>query len=109
MNVISWNYRGTASKGFVSLVRDLRQQYDSNFIIMETHTSGDRASSIIKKLGFKGSFILEACGHSGGIWCLWKVDVVRSTAQFVHMKVQWKGDNPWLLTAVYGSPLLVHR
>lgn len=115
MNVISWNCRGTAGKDFVSMVKDLRKFYNTNFIIlMETHTSGNRAAGIIKKFGFNGNFVQEACGHSGGIWCLWdqsfwKVDVLNNSPQFVHMRVQWKNDNPWLLTAVYGDPQFACR
>lgn len=63
----------------------------------------------MRRLGFGGKFIQNACGHSGGIWCLWndvlwKVEVVKNSSQFVHMKVQWKNDMPWFLTAVYGAP-----
>lgn len=88
----------------------MKQLHDTSFIILlETHTSGDRAAGIVKRLGFKGSFVKDACGHARGTWCLWnenmwQVDVIRSDNQFVHMKVKWKIDNPWFLTAVYGAP-----
>lgn len=115
MNIVSWNCHGMAGKGFGSMVKDLRRYQDANFVIlMETHTSGARAPGIVKKFGLNGSFIQEACGHSGGIWCLWdqtfwKVDVISNSAQFIHMKVQWKNDIPWYLTAVYGAPQYAHR
>lgn len=106
MNIISWNCRGTSCKGFGNMIRDMKIFHHSNFIIlMETHTSGQQALGIVRKLGFDGNFVQDACGFSGGIWCLWsklfwKVDVVRSSSQLVHMKVQWKNDNPWFLTVV---------
>ncbi|XP_027338158.1 uncharacterized protein LOC113852105 [Abrus precatorius] len=50
----------------------------------------------------------------GSIWCLWdtnswKVDVIISDVQFIHMKVQWHNDDPWFLTAVYGNPQALSR
>lgn len=115
MNILSWNCRGTTSKGFGSLIRDMKNLHDSKFIVlMETHATGARASGIIKNIGLKGSFIQDAQGHSGGIWCLWdlvwwKVDVLAHSDQFVHMKVQWKNHNPWLLTVVYRAPQVSRR
>lgn len=68
MNIICWNCRGTTNKGFVSLVRDMRNSYESKFIIlMETHTSGVWAAGIVKRLGLNGSFFQDACVDSGGI------------------------------------------
>lgn len=53
-------------------MRELQKNYDTKLrILMEMHTSGDKASSIIKIISLKGNFIQEAQGHSGGIWCLW--------------------------------------
>lgn len=115
MNIICWNCRGTAGKGFGSLMRDLQNKYDTKFcILLETHTSGDKAKSIVRKFGLNGSFIQEAHGFACGIWCLWdqavwKVKVIRSSSQFVHMEVQWKNDPPSFLTAVYGSPHMARR
>lgn len=51
MNVICWNCKGTAGRGFGNLVKDLKKYHDSKLVIlMETHTSGVRAAGIIKKL-----------------------------------------------------------
>lgn len=68
MNVLSWNCRGTAAKGFVSLLRDLQRKFDTKFcILMETHTSGEKARSIIKRIELDAVFVLEAQGQAGGI------------------------------------------
>lgn len=115
MNFMSWNCRGTAAKGFTSLVRDLRKEYDYSLIfLLETHASGDKALRQAKKTGFGGQFIVDANGHSGGIWCLWdvgywNVDVINNSNQFVHMKVTWKGSISWLITVVYASTRYVRR
>lgn len=106
---------GTASWGFASLIGDMKKHHEANFVIlMETHSSGARAAGIIKRIGLKGSFVQEAQGHSGGIWCLWDtnwwtVDVITHSSQFVHMKVKYKNLNYWFLTAVHGAPQVSHR
>lgn len=57
MNFLSWNCRGTSAKGFPSLVKDLKKEYDSSLIfLLETHSSGENAGRIVKKIGFSGSF-----------------------------------------------------
>ncbi|RYR75634.1 hypothetical protein Ahy_A01g000206 [Arachis hypogaea] len=55
-----------------------------------------------------------ARGHSGGIWCLWnsdewKVDVLRNHQQLLHMRLLGKDLQPWVFTAIYGSPQRAHR
>lgn len=110
MIIASWNYRGTTTKGFVSLIKDLRREYGiSMFFLHETHCGGNRASKLAGRMGFQQSFIIDASGHSGGIWCLWDpscwtVGVLCSNTQYVHMEVRWKNENRWYLTAVYASP-----
>ena len=42
LSVISWNCRGTISRGFGILIKDMMKQYKSSFVIlMEIHTSGE--------------------------------------------------------------------
>ncbi|RYR02631.1 hypothetical protein Ahy_B06g081431 isoform A [Arachis hypogaea] len=66
MNIICWNCRGAGGKSFHSLIRDMQKEYDANFIILlETHVSGMKGKKIRDKMGFDGSFIVEAVGHSG--------------------------------------------
>lgn len=102
-------------KGFLSLVKDLKKEYQSSFVfLLETHSSGDKARKLVKKTGFSGNFIVDAAWQSGGIWCLWdlalwKVEVLTSSNQFVHMQVTWKGTLSWLITVVYASTSYVKR
>lgn len=57
MNFLSWNCRGTSAKGFPSLVKDLKKEYDSSLIfLLETHSSGENAGRIAKKMGFQVVF-----------------------------------------------------
>ncbi|RYQ93893.1 hypothetical protein Ahy_B09g100109 [Arachis hypogaea] len=84
MNIICWNCRGAGGKSFHSLIRDMRKEYDAHFIILlETHVSGMKGKKIRDKMGFDGSFIVEAIGHSGGIW---DVVVLDYSHQLVHLQ-----------------------
>lgn len=97
MNFMAWNCRGTAAKGFLGLLKDLRREYSASLMfLLETHSSGPNCLKQVKKMGFSGQFVVEARGHSGGIWCLWevslrKVEVLESSNQFAHLRVTWKG------------------
>lgn len=110
MNIICWNCRGTDNKGFVGLIMDLMKEYDASLIILlETHAPKAKAESIARRAGLDGLIVQDARGQSGGIWILWKASVwtvleVRSSFQVVHMRVRWKRDRWWALSAVYGSP-----
>lgn len=110
MNIITWNCRGVGRKSFPGLVKDLRMKYDDClFILLETHVSGNRGQAIINRVGFSGLIISDAQGHSGGIWCLWDEDfwsvtTVHISRKLVHLKVRRKDEEPWDLSAVYGSP-----
>lgn len=115
MNVIFWNCRGTANKGFSGLIRDIKQDFScAMVIVMETHTSGTMASRIAKKCGLDKPFIVDVRGQSSGIWLLWnsevwKVEVLGSSSQLIHMKVAFKHNSPCFLTTCYGSLHYVQR
>lgn len=115
MNILCWNCRGTAAKGFIALIKEMRRNYDSSILfLLETHSSGVRAQNQAKKTGFSGRFIVDSRGQSGGIWCLWdeniwKVEIIESSNQFVHLRVSWKGQISWFSTIVYASPYYVRR
>ncbi|KAL1362470.1 hypothetical protein AAHE18_03G083600 [Arachis hypogaea] len=115
MNIICWNCRGAGGKGFPTLIRDLRRNYEAHLIILlETHISGDRGKIIRNKIGFDSCCVEEARGHSGGIWVLWdshywKVEAIQQHIQFIHLKIEGRDSMPWMLTAIYGSPQRLMR
>lgn len=115
MNILSWNCRGTAQKGFVNLIKDLRREYHTSFIcLMETHTCAKTADRILRRVQLDGQFVVEIRGQAGGIWCLWdpmvwKVNIIGHSDQFVHMMIKWKQTEEWALTVVYGSPHIQPR
>ncbi|KAL4327888.1 hypothetical protein AHAS_Ahas13G0145100 [Arachis hypogaea] len=93
INIISWNCRGAGGRTFPALIRDIRREYDANFLILlETHISGTKGEYVRNKIRLDSSFVVEPTGHSGGIWCLWdsstwKVDVIQHNRQIVHPKL----------------------
>lgn len=115
MNILCWNCRGTAAKGFARLIKDIKQEYAASMIVLlETHTSGPTAKRIINKIGFDKNFLQEAQGQAGGIWLLWdsaqwNLTIVCSTSQWIHAEVKIQGADPWYITFVYGSPHFARR
>ncbi|RYQ86948.1 hypothetical protein Ahy_B10g106555 [Arachis hypogaea] len=96
MTIISWNYRGAGGKTFPTLIRDIRREYNANFIILlETHVSRLRGAAIHERIGFDNSFILESS---------WKVDVLKHNRQIVHLRLTDNNDSTWFLSTVYGNP-----
>lgn len=46
-------------------------------VITETRLSGARAVEIIKTLPFNGFVVADTIGFAGGIWLLWRTDLVQ--------------------------------
>ena len=46
-------------------------------VITETRMSGVRADEIIEALPFDGHAIFDTIGFAGGIWMLWRSDLVQ--------------------------------
>ncbi|KAF7829553.1 ribonuclease H [Senna tora] len=114
MNFLIWNCRGTASRSFPGLIRDLKRKFRVDFLaLIETHQEGTNAQRIVNKFGFNHREMVEAVGHSGGIWCMWNecghgFQVVLKHDQFIHFKVM-EGSHIWFLTVVYGSSRVAQR
>ena len=76
--------------------------------LLEIRCSGVHAASICRNMGFDFWMRIEALGYSGDIWLFWKeklsIHILKTHPQFVHLKVQNQGGQPWLLTIVYGNP-----
>lgn len=114
MDCLLWNYRGANKPNFRRAVRYMLKKFKLDVLaLFETHAGGDRAQSICRGLGFEHSFRVDASGQSGGIWLLWRsevgrVEVVRSSTQFVHAKIL-KDSEVVHLIVVYAAPTVSRR
>ncbi|KAJ4851481.1 hypothetical protein Tsubulata_031154 [Turnera subulata] len=90
------------------------QRYKPSIVvIVEPRISGRSADRVIRRLRFRRSHRIEARGFSGGIWILWREDLVSVQilachAQFIHIKIT-DDRHSFLFTAVYGSPQAAPR
>ncbi|KAL4341873.1 hypothetical protein GQ457_08G009200 [Hibiscus cannabinus] len=78
--------------------------------LLETRISGSMADRVIGRLEFPNSFQIEASGFSGGIWMLWRsdvvVDITHISTQFLNCRCQFQDSLDWVqIMAVYASPM----
>ncbi|KAF8390857.1 hypothetical protein HHK36_023156 [Tetracentron sinense] len=110
MKLVVWNGRGAGGKTFLRNLKELIRMHDPQILVlMETRIGEEKAVSVISKLHFSGSFRVDAQGYSGGIWLLWKkelitVEVLSSNSQLIHTLIRHTHSEDWLFTAVYASP-----
>ncbi|KAL4367798.1 hypothetical protein GQ457_05G016360 [Hibiscus cannabinus] len=89
--------------------RVLRESSPALIALFEPRINGNRATTVIRRLGLPNSFRVEAHGFSWGLWILWKpeldVQFLSISNQFVHMKISFSSNElPVFITAVYASP-----
>ena len=111
VNVLTWNCRGVLNPCFRRALHDLLQINNPSILILtETRLGGTRAADLAKSFPFDGFLCSQTIGFAGGIWILWKTDMVEikhlcSTEQEIHTSVKVLGSNStWLLSAIYASP-----
>ncbi|KAL8142958.1 hypothetical protein V2J09_015990 [Rumex salicifolius] len=114
MNVLFWNCWGANKPNFRRSIRYLVKRYETHFLaLFETHAAGSNAARICQNLGFDQCFRVDAQGHSGGIWLLWRntssvITIVNSSNQFIHATVDF-GEVLVHLVAVYAAPSPIRR
>jgi hypothetical protein len=111
VNMLTWNCRGVLNPCFRRALHDLLQINNPSILVLtETRLGGDRAAELAKSFPFDGFLCSQTIGFAGGIWILWKTDMVEikhlcSTEQEIHTSVKVFGSNStWLLSAIYASP-----
>ena len=110
INTVIWNCRGAAKRGFAGLIKDLRKSYSfSILVLLEPKLSGIKADKVSKKFGFDVEYIVDSDGFAGGVWVfwdssVWKVEVIYSEKQLVHLKVVDKDSSVWFFSACYARP-----
>ncbi|KAJ4832638.1 hypothetical protein Tsubulata_001385 [Turnera subulata] len=109
-DLIQMDASGAGGEKFSRAFRDLVFTHRPSLVVLvETKVRFEVASGVIRSCGFDASVVSEVAGRSGGIWVCWRqhvawVSVLVTRAQFVHVRVQLSGEDPWILTAVYASP-----
>ncbi|XP_025704008.1 uncharacterized protein [Arachis hypogaea] len=110
MIIVAWNIRGVANKATIRTLKERKSQHRPDItLIYEPKCSGNKATEVIKALGFNFSFLEEADGYVGGIWVLWDnpaltINILETHHQYVAMEVKDPSHSPWKLTTVYASP-----
>nr|XP_023919431.1 uncharacterized protein LOC112030994 [Quercus suber] len=116
MNILVWNCRGAMKPEFRKTVRDLIAWHSPIvMVITETRLSGAKADEIIEGLPFDGAVVADTIGFVGGIWMLWRsdlvqVDVLAATEQEIHALIRVRSQNfNWIISAIYASPRFAER
>ncbi|XP_021756943.1 uncharacterized protein LOC110722030 [Chenopodium quinoa] len=76
--------------------------------LVETHISGEQAQKICDKIGFSGQSRVDAQGFAGGIWLLWKEEIIEVTvldnhSQHITVEIKKRDEDPWIFSAIYAS------
>ncbi|RYR05703.1 hypothetical protein Ahy_B06g085538 [Arachis hypogaea] len=109
--------QGVANKATIRTLKERKSQHRPDItLIYEPKCSGNKATEVIKALGFNFSFLEEADGYVGGIWVLWDnpaltINILETHHQYVAMEVKDPSHSPWKLTTLpaggYGGGVTV--
>lgn len=113
--LLAWNCRGARSKRALSHLHLLISYYRLDIVIlMEPRCSSDVLHGVLANSCLTDFVVAEARGFFGGIWILWNAQVVHIDPisiddQIINAVVWTASSPPWLLSAVYASPLSTVR
>ena len=116
MNNLIWNCRGAMKPQFRKTVMDLVEWHTPLLmVITETRISGARAVEMIESLPFDGLVVADIIGFAGGIWLLWRtnlvhVEVLAAIEQEIHAIIRVRSQSlSWIISAIYASPRFAER
>ncbi|XP_023912416.1 uncharacterized protein LOC112024003 [Quercus suber] len=116
MNILIWNCKGAMKPQFRKTVMDLVEWHSPILmVITETRMYGAKANKIIELLPFDGAAVADTIGFAGGIWLLWRtdlvnVDVLATTEQEIHAIIRVRAQTcHWLISAIYANPRFAKR
>jgi len=76
-SIFVWNAQGVGSSNFLYTLKDFIRIYDPKILVLvETKISALTTNTVCHKIGFDGTFRVEAEGLRGGIWILWRSDSI---------------------------------
>ncbi|KAL0361394.1 UNVERIFIED_CONTAM: hypothetical protein Sradi_3823900 [Sesamum radiatum] len=111
MKVLTWNCRRVSSTEFIPTARSLLARYNPQvFVVLDTRIQAERAAPIIRRLQFDGSAVSSSIGLAGGMWVLWKNDLVtvhqlHASSRTIHVEVSLRGGiEPFLMSAIHNHP-----
>jgi hypothetical protein len=109
-SILSWNIRGAQNNTARRHLKDLIRRFTPTFFaILETHVPFARLSNFWSNNGYSPVHIIEASGHSGGIWLL-KHTSSNITSTVLHSNQYsltfsiTRGTATTTCTSVYASP-----
>lgn len=71
ISFLSWNIRGASNDKAKRHLKDFIRKYKPTFIfIMETYIQFDKTKLFWQQVGYSPIHIVEAQGHSGGLWAM---------------------------------------
>ncbi|KAK6156592.1 hypothetical protein DH2020_010840 [Rehmannia glutinosa] len=108
MNCICWNARGLSNaRAFAELCRLVKDHHPYILFVCETKVAGHRCPGWKGKLGFKGHFVVDNQGKSGGLMMFWKdsVDITMKSYSRGHIDCGVLDQRKqWRFTGFYGNP-----
>jgi hypothetical protein len=115
VSVLSWNIWGALNRTAQRHLKDIIRCYSPTFlIIMETHGAFEKTISFWNKVGYSKIAIAETRGQADGLWILKQTgsNVTTTVEDNYHDTITIKvavGNDSWLLTGMYASPIYTKR
>jgi endonuclease/exonuclease/phosphatase family metal-dependent hydrolase len=110
ISVLSWNIRGAHNNNSRRHLKEIIRKYRTTFLaILETHVPYARLSSFWTNNSYTPIHVIEANGHSGGIWLLKhsiatiNTTIIDSNQYSITFTLTY-GDASSTCTCVYASP-----
>lgn len=110
ISFLSWNVRGASNDTAKRHIKELIRKHRPTIIfIMETHTLFDKVKAFWHRVGYIPIHVVEAQGHSGGLWALIQsghslnIKVWDFSNHSISLEIK-VGSQSWMCTAVYASP-----
>lgn len=109
MSVLSWNFRGLGNPRVVQFLQEIIFQKKSSIVFLcETLCKREKVEQVKSRMGYEGSFVVEARGHSGGISIIWRKQdegkVLSYSINHIDMIFNLEGHPEFHMTGLYGEP-----